>query len=369
MARNTDLFISYSANNEDVLLNRIFRGKNVGFYVDVGAAHPTFENDTKALYDRGWSGINVEPNNSFFDILHIERPRDSNLNIAVSEVAGDVLFFEVIGTGLSTCDPDEAKRATEKGFEVVQRIVRTQTLRDLLEAARPASIDLLKIDVEGFEPNVIRSNDWTSFRPNVVLAEATFPETPLRRPNIVGRLLEQEGYRHVYFDGLNDYYFERDFTGPAGVFDTPVNIFDQFIPLVQVTLRDERDFLAVQLASSEAIRTATEEELVQARRDVEATQALMAALKDQMRASETARMAAEEDLARAKNELITMHTRMTALGDQLTNSDAAYADMLAQATALRQSTSWRITRPLRALVQPRKTLKFVSSRIRRIQFR
>ena len=53
--------ISYSQNFEDVLLNRFFKGKEEGFYIDVGAFDPVFLSDTKHFYDLGWSGINIEP--------------------------------------------------------------------------------------------------------------------------------------------------------------------------------------------------------------------------------------------------------------------------------------------------------------------
>jgi hypothetical protein len=72
-------FVSYSANAEDVLLRRLFPGPEAGFYVDVGAAHPIWESDTKALRDRGWCGINVEPQEEFLAELRRERPDDVNL--------------------------------------------------------------------------------------------------------------------------------------------------------------------------------------------------------------------------------------------------------------------------------------------------
>ena len=118
----------YSANHEDVILNRVFGGRNCGFYVDVGAAHPLFENDTKALYDRGWRGTNIEPNPAFFHELMAQRPGDRNINAAVSDAPGEITYHEVVGTGLSTCDPDEADRAAAKGFEVVQYPVTAVTL-------------------------------------------------------------------------------------------------------------------------------------------------------------------------------------------------------------------------------------------------
>ena len=54
-----DSFTSYSLNFEDVILHRLFPVNQTGFYVDAGAGHPRFENDTFSLYQRGWRGINI----------------------------------------------------------------------------------------------------------------------------------------------------------------------------------------------------------------------------------------------------------------------------------------------------------------------
>ena len=72
-------FISYAQNFEDVMLWRALCDMENGFYVDVGAADPKELSDTRAFYERGWSGINVEPLDEYFDKLTQARPRDTNL--------------------------------------------------------------------------------------------------------------------------------------------------------------------------------------------------------------------------------------------------------------------------------------------------
>jgi hypothetical protein len=79
---------SYAQNREDVILNRIFKDVKDGFYIDIGAYHPAVASVTKAFYDRGWSGINVEPG-SVFDELERARPRDVNLKAAVVDYDAD----------------------------------------------------------------------------------------------------------------------------------------------------------------------------------------------------------------------------------------------------------------------------------------
>ena len=55
-------FVSYAQNWEDVMLWRALGHVGQGFYVDVGAFSPDEHSVTRAFYDLGWSGINIEPN-------------------------------------------------------------------------------------------------------------------------------------------------------------------------------------------------------------------------------------------------------------------------------------------------------------------
>jgi FkbM family methyltransferase len=221
-------FTSFSANYEDVILQRIFAKKANGFYVDIGAAHPLFENDTKLFYDRGWSGINIEPNNVFFKLFAHERPRDHNFCLAISDASGEIDFYEVVGTGLSTCDKRQADLARKKGHKVVRHRVTAARLSDILDQVAPPAIDFMKVDVEGYENKVLASNDWTKYRPSVILVEATFPETPTRRPTTIRVDLEKRKYHWRYFDGLNDFYVADNFNVADDIFDRPPNIFDGF---------------------------------------------------------------------------------------------------------------------------------------------
>jgi FkbM family methyltransferase len=394
-------FISYSANHEDVFLNRLFGKWATGFYVDVGAAHPVFENDTKALYDRGWRGINIEPNARFFRELVTQRPCDRNLNVAVSDLPGQLTYNEVIGTGLSTCDLEGAQRAAARGFQVVPQTVEATTLRHILEEAQAPAVDLLKVDVEGFELKVLSSNDWSRFRPKLILAEATFPESPVRRPEEVTPYLAAHGYRHVYFDGLNDYYVEENFEIPADVFDRPPNIFDNVVLMTQQQAVDERNALALEVDSVKrelnnlhqerensephlaALRRRIDD-LRQERDDVKREHEnarlriaqlamqikdharLLAATEKQLREARDNAADYAADFARAREEMIVMRGRNAALAgqlqDELNRRDAELHALKTTVHQLYTSTSWRITRPLRALARPRRTLRILLGR-------
>ena len=87
--------ISYAQNYEDALLARAFEGQSTGFYVDVGASHPMFDSVTHHFYEKGWQGINIEPVRESFELLCKTRTRDTNLNIAVSNLCGEATFYEI----------------------------------------------------------------------------------------------------------------------------------------------------------------------------------------------------------------------------------------------------------------------------------
>jgi FkbM family methyltransferase len=245
-------FVSYSINYEDVILRRLFPGKADGFFVDVGAQHPKLDNDFFGLYELGWRGINVEPNSSYFALLQTIRVGDRNLQLALSDVEDEpITFFEVEGSGLSTCDEQQAMACVAQGYTIRRHDLQTSTLRRLLEQERPPHIDIMKVDVEGLEEKVLAGNDWTRFRPSVVLVEATYPETPVKRPTGITASLTAAGYRHVHFDGLNDFYAEESFVPPPGAF-APPNVFDRFVRIEMVAVRDENAALQREIQAHKA---------------------------------------------------------------------------------------------------------------------
>src|ERR1700722_6821972 len=79
-----DFFNSDSLNLAAPVLRALFPVNQTGFYIDIGAGHPRFGNDTFLLYQRGWRGINIEPSYGFHAALMEERSRDINLRVVLS---------------------------------------------------------------------------------------------------------------------------------------------------------------------------------------------------------------------------------------------------------------------------------------------
>jgi len=225
-------FTSFAQNFEDVMLWRALQHVGKGFYIDAGAQHPTTDSVTKAFYDLGWTGINIEPNSHFWAMLEDQRPGDVNLQIALGEVAGEVVLQCVEDTGLSTVDENIARLHQEAGWEVFPQTVRMMKLSEVWAqfVAAGQVVHFLKVDVEGAEEAVLRGNDWTANRPWVVVVEATFPSSQHETYSGWEPILVEAKYDLVYTDGLNRFYVAREqMRQLASSFAYPPNVFDQFI--------------------------------------------------------------------------------------------------------------------------------------------
>lgn len=222
-------FVSYAQNYEDVMLARAFRGIAVGFYIDVGAQDPRLDSVTKAFYDLGWRGMNVEPVPEWHEKLCRDRPRDINVRVAAGASEGEVELHEIAGSGLSTASSEFAERHRRDGLAMTTRQVPMRTLDALCAEHGVREVHFLKIDVEGAEGEVLRGIDFSVLRPWVVLVEATEPNSQVGTHGQWESLLTGHGYRFVYHDGLNRFYLADEHAALGAAFATPPNVFDGFV--------------------------------------------------------------------------------------------------------------------------------------------
>ena len=109
--------------------------------------------------------------------------------------------------GLSTTIASNAEAARrEYGKPSRAMTMPVTTLQTLCEQHRAATIDFLKIDVEGAERDVLAGGNWQRFRPRIVVLEALSPVSMAPAWLDWEPLLIGNGYRFALFDGLNRYY-------------------------------------------------------------------------------------------------------------------------------------------------------------------
>ena len=225
-------FISYAQNREDVMLWRALRDCGPGSYVDAGAGSPTDLSVTRAFYDRGWSGLNVEPLPEQAAALAAARPRDVVVCAALAEAPGPPRRFHRVlmagQTGLSTLDAAIAERHRAAGAALETIEVPVTTLAALCRIYLTGPLHFLKLDVEGAEAAALAGMDFQAVRPWVLVIEAASAmqaESPV--PEWEPGVLAQ-GYRHVWSDGLNRFYLADEQAALARHFVLPPNVFDDY---------------------------------------------------------------------------------------------------------------------------------------------
>jgi FkbM family methyltransferase len=222
-------FVSYAQNFEDVILYRALKHISQGFYIDIGASDPTIDSVSLAFHHLRWSGIHVEPLTSHAEALRCKRPQDLVLQVAVAQNPGDITLFEVgEGYGISTCDAKIAETHRKNGFKTRDVTVPCVRLSEIFERYTKGDVHWLKIDVEGFEAEVIRSWSGSSVRPWIVVLESTEPMTTIPCFEAWEPSLIELGYHFVYFDGLNRFYVSDAHPELDGAFQCGPNFFDGF---------------------------------------------------------------------------------------------------------------------------------------------
>lgn len=196
--------ISYAQHGEDTTLDRLTGHRDKGVYVDVGAYDPHSLSVTKLFYLRGWRGVNIDPKPGTLEKFERDRPGDVNICAAIGETVGDMQLYCAPGAG-STLVPEHGRRWADDGGAVATvPVVRIETVFE--EHLPGRTVDFLKVDVEGYEAQVLRSNDWSRFRPRVLCVEAVLPYSRKDASAAFEPYLIDNGYELVERDQINKYY-------------------------------------------------------------------------------------------------------------------------------------------------------------------
>lgn len=172
--------VSYAQDGEDLVLESLFFGLNAhrhktdGFYVDIGAHHPFRFSNTNRFYRSGWRGVNIDPLPGVKEIFDKYRPEDINIEMGVSEREDTLDYYMFNEPSLNTFDSDTARRLSSQGLEIVEtRRLDTKPLGEILIGVvdEDRKIDLMTIDAEGFDFEILKSNDWGKFSPSVIMIE------------------------------------------------------------------------------------------------------------------------------------------------------------------------------------------------------
>jgi len=205
--------ISYSQEGEDVIVGRIFNSIDNGFYIDIGAHHPIRFSNTYLLYLRGWKGMNIDAQPGSMKLFKKLRPSDINLEIAITEKIETLNYYQFNEPALNGFSKDlsEIRDGFSKYKIVNVMALEGYPLSMILQKNLPINqaIDLLSIDVEGFEFEVLKSNDWLIYRPKVIVLEILNSTLDNLPDNLSYKFLVSKNYV-LYAKSNNSIFFIRN---------------------------------------------------------------------------------------------------------------------------------------------------------------
>lgn len=203
---------SWSQEGEDQILRRIFEQQSTGFYVDVGAHHPKRFSNTFLFYKLGWQGINIDAMPGSMALFNRERSRDLNLELGIAAEEGQLdyyVFNEPALNGFSKELSHERNDASSP-FQIQKVIpVSVRPLSYVLDRYLPQGqdIDFMSIDVEGLDLEVLKSNEWSKYRPKFVLTEILGSSLHEIENSEIGQFLSDVGYI-IYAKCMSTVFFK-----------------------------------------------------------------------------------------------------------------------------------------------------------------
>jgi FkbM family methyltransferase len=210
---------SWALNKIDhEIYSKYFLGKTNGVFLEAGANDGITQSNTMFFeHYKGWTGILVEPvRQQYGKILHPEYSNRSQLNVAVNAaLVGDLYGhdnIEMVYTpgcnGLLSVvnnEKAEAMLARDKYGDKIPVQVPALSLNKILAAywEQDIAIDLMVLDVEGYEAEALKGIDFTRWKINYLLVEQ------LNGPDSEIEALVLPYYDLVEVIGEHDYMYKK----------------------------------------------------------------------------------------------------------------------------------------------------------------
>ncbi len=202
----TGTSFSFSSDGEDVILMKyLCRIKN-GIYIDIGSNQPVKHSNTFLFYLSGWKGVCIDPLPKLKTKYRFLRHRDKFINAGIlgskTKVEKKLKFFYFNkNRDNSTFDQTRVKELSENFGREPSLVIDIPTVKinEILASCknifgRSKEINLLNLDIEGFEIDILEDIFANEIYPWVVCVEELGQLAETIRSGDIHRLMTSKGY-------------------------------------------------------------------------------------------------------------------------------------------------------------------------------
>ena len=213
--RNYKFYLNGSQFGEEIKINKLFKNNYKGTYIDLGCFHPTRYNNTFQMYKNGWRGINVDLNPLSIELFNFLRPKDINLNIAISDKTQETEYYFIDDFNTqNTLDNNHLSFLKDhhniKNSEITEKEIKTKAIGQILIDFDFNNIDFMNIDIEGHEINVLEKLNFEKFFIKLLCVEMiNHNEKSKINNNEIDNLLKKNNYKLIEKFDFN-YIYERN---------------------------------------------------------------------------------------------------------------------------------------------------------------
>lgn len=165
---------SFSRSGDDIQLMKLLNTNSSGVYVDIGSWHPIKASNTYYFYLRNWRGICIDPNPDLSLSYKKIRPYDTFINAGIGNSNKQLDYFMFEESSMNTFSQDFIND-NKLQSKIVKKIqVPIFSLKEILDEnlKKGERLDFFDVDVEGFDLEVLKTNDWDLYRPKVIVVES-----------------------------------------------------------------------------------------------------------------------------------------------------------------------------------------------------
>ena len=204
---------TYSQFQEDLFINQYFKNLENGFFVDIGCFHPIKYSNTARLYNKGWSGINIDINQTSIDLFNMIRKRDQNYCAAISNENKDLIYyidhhFSPINSVNKKFFDKNSKNFSDKNY--TKKEIKTYKFLDFIKKNKIIlnNIDFLNIDAESHDFEILQGFDFKNINIKLICVEMFDDKNKVNESKFKDYLKEFD-YEYINSIGPNGFFEKK----------------------------------------------------------------------------------------------------------------------------------------------------------------